>query len=105
MCSSLIIILFCLISDNAYVHTCSAGDDYLFPQASRPVTFAPNQNSRVISVAIVDDGVFEGTEAFVLELALSDGGSAGDSSVKLGSSQSTVTIIDNDGQSVQINSC
>jgi CSLREA domain-containing protein len=65
----------------------TAPADYL--SASGPLTFAPGQTTRAVTVTVVGDNLDEATETFVLNL------SAG--SVAISDAQGQATINDNDG--------
>jgi hypothetical protein len=68
----------------------TAGQDYT--AVSGTLVFAPGQTSRVVSVPILDDGLPEGSESFVLELT---GVVSGNATITAASA--TGTIIDDDG--------
>lgn len=52
--------------------TATAGEDYL--PLNTDLTFAPGEWSKTVSVAILDDGIPDGTETFMLQLTNATGG-------------------------------
>jgi hypothetical protein len=74
--------------------TATAGSD--FPSTSGTFTFAPNELTKYVDVAITDDTLVEGNETFSFALSSPNG-------VTLGSPSSvTVTIVDNDVPAITI---
>lgn len=73
---------------------CYPGSDYT-AVLGRTVTIAPNMESQIVTVSIIDDSLYEQSEDFTGSLSLS----AGSTRVTIGpQSVTTATIQDNDGK-------
>ena len=75
-------------------------DDLFYPSApsdytstSQSVTFAPNEQTRTVTVPIVNDQIDEGSESFSAEISLPSGSTG----VNIGDAVATATIQDDDG--------
>lgn len=67
--------------------TALAGSDYL--PSSGTLTFAPGETSKTVAVELIDDSIYELTEAFTLDLS-------NPSSAAVASASATATIVEND---------
>ena len=75
-------------------------DDLFYPSApsdytstSQSVTFAPNEQTRTVTVPIANDSIYEGSESFSTEISLP----IGSTGVNIGDAVATATIQDDDG--------
>ena len=69
----------------------SAPSDYA--STSLSVTFATNVQTRTVTVPIVNDNIYEGSESFSAEMSLPSGSTG----VNIGDAVPTATIQDDDG--------